>query len=86
MDRKKPKPKKQKAPVGGSKEADPTEINYQEKWLDNQDLLQMLKISKRSLQNLRAKKLIAYSKVMGKFYYRESDVQKLLHGSICRDE
>lgn len=49
-----------------------------EDWLDNQDVMQMLHISVRTLQTLRSNGTIAYSKVNGKIYYRRQDIQKIL--------
>ncbi len=47
-------------------------------WLDNQDVLQTLHISKRTLQTLRANGTLPYSKIKGKFYYKVSDIEQLL--------
>lgn len=47
-------------------------------WLDNQDVLQTLHISKRTLQTLRSNGTIPYSKIQGKFYYKVSDIEQLL--------
>ena len=54
------------------------ETPEQDKILDSQDIMQLLHISKRTLQNHRDKRMLAYSKVGNKFYYKMSDVQKLL--------
>ncbi|NCO62457.1 MAG: DNA-binding protein [Flavobacteriaceae bacterium CG18_big_fil_WC_8_21_14_2_50_34_36] len=50
-------------------------------WLDNQDVLQILHISGRTLQTLRDTKALPFSKVRGKFYYKVSDVEKLFHNN-----
>jgi|TARA_R110002096_G_scaffold187682_4_gene367241 hypothetical protein len=47
-------------------------------WIDNQDVLQTLHISKRTLQTFRTNGTLPYSKVQGKFYYKVSDVEQLL--------
>ena len=47
-------------------------------WIDNQDVLQTLHISKRTLQTFRGNGTLPYSKVKGKFYYKVSDVEQLL--------
>ncbi|NLO71054.1 MAG: helix-turn-helix domain-containing protein [Porphyromonadaceae bacterium] len=47
-------------------------------WIDNQDVMQMLHISQRTLQTLRSNGTIPYSKIRGKFYYKVSDIEKLL--------
>ncbi|KUF45773.1 helix-turn-helix domain-containing protein [Myroides marinus] len=49
-----------------------------EELLDNQDVLQILKISYRSLQRYRSNKKLPYYKLKGKIYYKLSDVQQLL--------
>ncbi|MFB6343063.1 helix-turn-helix domain-containing protein [Saccharicrinis sp. FJH62] len=49
-----------------------------EKWLDNQDVMLELKISQRTLQNMRHTKMLPYSKVGGKVYYKSTDVERLL--------
>lgn len=47
-------------------------------WLDNQEVLQFLHISLRTLQTLRSKGTLPYSKIRGKFYYKVSDIEQLL--------
>lgn len=47
-------------------------------WIDNQDVMQMLHISQRTLQTLRSNGTISFSKIRGKFYYKVSDIEKLL--------
>jgi hypothetical protein len=49
-----------------------------EELLDNQDLLQMLKISNRSLQRYRSIGKLPYYTISGKLYYKLSDVQQFL--------
>jgi len=49
-----------------------------ERWLDNQQLCQVLNISMRLLQSYRDKKLIPYSQIHHKIYYKASDVEKFL--------
>lgn len=47
-------------------------------WLDNQEVLQLLHISLRTLQTLRTNGTLPYSKIRGKFYYKVSDIEQLL--------
>ena len=47
-------------------------------WLDSQDVLMMLHISKRKLQYLRNKKTIPFSRINNKFYYKASDIDEYL--------
>ncbi|HBS88112.1 MAG: DNA-binding protein [Bacteroidetes bacterium GWF2_38_335] len=49
-----------------------------EKWLDNQDVMLLLKLSKRTLQSYRDEKKIPFSQIGAKIYYRASDFDKLL--------
>ncbi len=56
-----------------SKEKEP-----KDKWLDNQELMQLLKISKRTAQHYRDSGLISFSQVGNKIYYKLSDVEQLL--------
>lgn len=53
-----------------------------EELLDNQDLLQMLKMSPRSLQRYRTSGKLPYYTISGKIYYRHSDVQQLIRESF----
>lgn len=50
-------------------------------WLDNQDVCQILGISKRTLQSYRENGLLPYSRVEHKIRYAPEDVQKLLQSS-----
>jgi hypothetical protein len=52
-----------------------------ETWLDNQEVMVLLKISARTLQNMRDSSTLPFSKVGGKIYYKASDVENLLKGS-----
>jgi hypothetical protein len=53
-----------------------------EELLDNQDLLQMLKISNRSLQRYRSSGKLAYYTISGKLYYKLSDVHQFIRESF----
>ncbi|MTG98548.1 MULTISPECIES: helix-turn-helix domain-containing protein [Myroides] len=55
-----------------------------EELLDNQDVLQILKISYRTLQRYRSEKKLPYYKLKGKIYYKLSDVEKLLRDCFSR--
>lgn len=50
-------------------------------WIDNQDVMQMLHISQRTLQTLRSNGTIPFSKIQGKFYYKVADIEQLLQGN-----
>ena len=51
------------------------------KWLDNRDVCEALRISKRTLQVYREKGLLPYTRIKNKIFYRPEDVQKLLESS-----
>jgi len=53
-----------------------------EQLLDNQDVLQLLKISSRSLQRYRTDKKLPYYTISGKLYYKLSDVYQLIRISL----
>jgi hypothetical protein len=53
-----------------------------EELLDNQDLLQMLKISSRSLQRYRSVGKLPYYTISGKLYYKLSDVHQFIRESF----
>ena len=57
-----------------SKEKEPKEV-----WLDNQEFIQLLKISKRTAQNYRDEGYISFSQVGHKIYYKLVDVDELLY-------
>ena len=47
-------------------------------WVDAEDVIRKLHITKRTLQNWRNSGVLPYSHVKGKYYYRKSDVLVLL--------
>jgi hypothetical protein len=53
-----------------------------EELLDNQDVLQMLKISGRSLQRYRSSGKLPYYTISGKLYYKLSDVHQFIRDSF----
>jgi hypothetical protein len=50
-----------------------------QKWLDNQDVCQILNISKRTLQTYRDNGTLAYTQINHKIYYKPEDVEKVIH-------
>ena len=56
-----------------AKDKEPKEV-----WLDNQEFIQLMKISKRTAQHYRDTGLISFSQVGSKIYYRMNDVEELL--------
>jgi len=47
-------------------------------WLDIQEVCMLLKISKRTLQYYRDRKILPFSQISGKIYFKASDIQKHL--------
>ncbi len=43
---------------------------FKQTWIDGQDVMLALKISKRTLQSLRDAGIIPHSRINGKFYYK----------------
>lgn len=50
-------------------------------WLDNQEVCEVLRISKKTLQVYRAKGILPFSRIKHKFFYKPEDVQKLLESN-----
>lgn len=61
-------------------EADISEIARTplEDWIDNYDVMEMLHISRRTLQTLRSNGKVQFSKIGRKIYYRRQDIQNML--------
>lgn len=54
---------------------------FNEAWIDGQEVMQVMHISKRTLQSLRDSKKLPYSRINGKFYYKLSDLEKMLESN-----
>ena len=54
---------------------------FTEAWIDGQDVMQTLHISKRTLQTLRDEGTLPFSRINGKFYYKLSDIEQLLESN-----
>ncbi|MDR0510622.1 MAG: helix-turn-helix domain-containing protein [Rikenellaceae bacterium] len=48
------------------------------RWLDNQDVCQILNISKRTLQTYRDNGTLAYTQINHKMYYKPEDVEQII--------
>lgn len=48
------------------------------KWLDNQEVCEILHVSKRTLQYYRESGIIAFSQINYKMFYHPKDVQALI--------
>lgn len=53
-----------------------------EQWLDNQDVCNILSISKRTLQTYRDRGKLPYIQIEHKMYYRAKDVENLLNKTV----
>lgn len=51
------------------------------KWMDNQEVCGVLRISKKTLQVYREKGLLPFTRIKNKFFYKPEDVQSLLESS-----
>jgi len=54
---------------------------FKECWVDGQDVMLSLNISPRTLQTLRDRNTLPYSRISGKFYYKISDLEALLQST-----
>jgi hypothetical protein len=57
---------------------------FKETWVDGQNVMQLLHISKRSLQSLRDSEVLPFARINGKIYYKLSDIDELLHSNYSR--
>ena len=57
-----------------------------ERFLDNQDVCQLLHISKRTLQRYRSSGELPYQTIYHKTYYRESDVEVFIQTHFTKGE
>jgi len=51
---------------------------FKETWIDGQDVMQTMHISKRTLQSLRDAGTLPFSRINGKFYYKVTDIENML--------
>ncbi len=54
------------------------------KWLDNQDVCAILNISLRTLQTYRDNRVLPYSQIGHKMFYKPEDVEALIEQSALR--
>ena len=54
------------------------EKDAKKEWMDQQEFLLMMKISKRTAQHYRDSGIIPFSQVGSKIYYKRTDVEELL--------
>ena len=54
-------------------------LDSEDVFFDNGEFMKLMNVSKRTAQEWRNKKIIEFSQVGNKIYYRLSDIQKLLN-------
>lgn len=59
-------------------------VNPDEMWVDSYEVCTFLKISERTLQRLRSKRLISYSILSGKSYYTIAEIKRVLNAKVIR--
>lgn len=57
---------------------DAQSATLEEKFIDNADFIELMKISKRTAQSWRDEGIISFSQIGSKIYYRMSDIQAML--------
>ncbi len=57
---------------------DEKQKNPKDVFVDNQEFLQLMNISKRTAQTWRDEGVVSFSQIGSKIYYRMNDVEKLL--------
>lgn len=55
-----------------------------DKFVDNQEFIQLMHISKRTAQSWRNEKVIGYAQVGSKIYYKIKDIEELLERNYQR--
>lgn len=60
--------------------------NFKETWIDGQDVMHTMHISKRTLQSLRDNGTLPYSRINGKFYYKVADIENLLESNYSQSK
>ncbi|MDA3929221.1 MAG: helix-turn-helix domain-containing protein [Prolixibacteraceae bacterium] len=60
------------------KEQPKSKLHSGDQWLVNNEVCELLKVTKRTLQNYRDNFILPYSQIGRKVYYKASDVQDLL--------
>jgi len=61
-------------------------ISPSQTFIDNSEFIQLMRISKRTAQTWRDDKIIAFSQVGAKIYYKLTDVEKLLQSNYFNNK
>ena len=51
-------------------------------WLDTREVCAMLNLSKRSVQSMRERGELPYTKIEGRIYHRADDITKMMEAMI----
>jgi len=54
----------------------------QESWVGDQEVMQQLHWSKSTLQRRRIDGTLPFTKIKGKYYYREADISKMMRSDF----
>lgn len=60
--------------------------SFKETWIDGQDVMHTMHISKRTLQTLRDNGTLPFSRINGKFYYKVADIENLLESNYSQSK
>lgn len=61
-------------------------VDLENEWVDNYDVCTFLKISKRTLQRLRSDKLINYTIIRGRTYYKLAEIKHLMEVKLIKGD
>ena len=70
--------------VWGAESTKQGSINEDEIWVDSYEVCTFLKISEKTLQRLRVAGTIAYSNIRGRYFYKISEVKRMLEERLIR--
>ena len=63
---------------------DENKTNEDEIWVDSYEVCTFLKISEKTLQRLRVAGTIAYSNIRGRYFYKISEVKRMLEERLIK--
>lgn len=63
-----------------------TQINIDDEWVDSYGMRTYLNISKRTMQRLRSERLINYTEIRGRYYYKIGEVKRLMNERIIKSD
>lgn len=58
--------------------------NEDDMWVDSYEVCTFLKISEKTLQRLRVSGTIAYSNIRGRYFYKVSEIRRMLEERLIR--